>query len=188
MVAAAPAVAVNPPEPVHWTLGTDDLGDYAMTDDKVLRLGSARTESGLALLTFDARGHQILEGLVVPFSIGPPDARGAKLEFVGVEDPNIRLKFLDNDAAVTDVACADPPEPVLPPNPCKAQFPAGHSIRVVQTNRQSSVLEVVMANDAGAIIPCVRVVVHGAYAIEDSTLAFAGDMRLNALGIDDPNI
>lgn len=187
-LAAAPALAANPPEPVHWTLGADDLGDYAAAEDQIIRFDSTRLRDGFVLSSAAARGHQILDGLYVPAEIGPPDAHGAKLEFVGVEDPNIRITLTDSSAGVTDVSCASPPEPVLPPDPCVAQFPAGHTIVPVSVKPHTSVFDVVMPGDDGGIIPCVRVVVQGPWAIEGESLSFAGDMHLNAQGVEDPNI
>lgn len=188
MLAATPALAEKTrEEATHWTLGTDDLGSYAQGENVFVRYATTRAGDTLVLGGLSAAGHGVLDALYVPGAIGPPDARGAKLEFIGVDDPNLRLALFDNEAAVTDVACgAGGPE--LPPNPCVAVFEEGHALRIVQSNARSSVIEVTMEADDGSIIPCVRVVVQGPVAIEGTSLSFSGDLHLNALGIDDPNI
>lgn len=188
-IAATPALARSPTDSApRWTFGTDNLGDYAQSDDKLIRYDTTRLREGFALSGVTAAGHEILAGLYIPSAIGPPDARGAKLELVGVDDPNLRVTILDSEMAVTQVSCIDPPEPILPPGPCVAAFPAGHTLNVIQSNARVATIDVSMRADDGSIIPCVRVVVQGPFAIDGTMLSFAGDLRLNAQGIDDPNI
>lgn len=188
------AVAIPPDSGDRWTFGfSRDTGAWSAAGDHAA-LAWRSDASSFELTSLVVDGHEILDGLVVPQTLGLPEARGAILRFLppgpvrGSDPAATELTLHDAPAGVLRLGCSiQPPDAELPPDPCRIAFPVGHSVDAVDSSASQLVLDVSMRSTEGDVEPCVRVVVNGVGELDGSTLAFAGDLHVNLVGVDNPD-
>lgn len=180
LMAVSPAFAAVPPDDGHWSLEPSrDGGGWTATSDNVAWSWRVTERGATEFGALSVGGHETIAALRLPYDLGMPEARGAKLAFAHPPEP-VHLALWDNPTGRVTIGCvgAVPPDDSLGDDACSLTFPAGHALTLVNSREGHHELRVDM-EDARGIVPCVRIAVDGDVAVNGLTLAFVGQLRLS---------
>lgn len=172
----APAVSAGGSS---WTL----LGGKAAYGS----LGSIGYSSGTERFIaggYSVGDHMLFAGIYIPADVGEPRANGDVLTFGSLRPGGAHVRLWDSVSGAFEIACA-PPEARSIDWPCRLDLPDGHEVVYTRHGAQTTV-EVLMRDASGEIVPCVRILVHGAITpdatADGRSFFFEGSLRGHLVG------